>query len=61
MSVINLAILLASNAYGSKVEMGFWRASRYDINRDHILAYHEGVAISAPVEDYEERNALYAL
>ena len=41
--------------------MGFWRASRYRTDRQHVRAYHKYVEISAPEEDHDDLNALYAL
>jgi protein-ribulosamine 3-kinase len=41
--------------------MTSWRAARYRTNRHHQTAYHKFVEISQPVEDRDDRNALYAL
>jgi len=38
-----------------------FRAARYRTNRTHIHAYHKHMEISPPVEDFDDRNALYAL
>jgi protein-ribulosamine 3-kinase len=42
-------------------DLGMWRAARYRTNKAHIRAYHKLIEISAPVEDHDDRNALYAL
>jgi protein-ribulosamine 3-kinase len=41
--------------------MTSWRAARYDTTRLHQTAYHKLVERSHPVEDRDDRNALYAL
>lgn len=38
-----------------------FRAARYRTNKSHIHAYHKHVEISHPAEDFDDRNALYAL
>jgi len=38
-----------------------WRAARYRTNKSHVRAYHKLLEISAPAEDHDNRNALYAL
>ena len=43
------------------VDMSLWRAARYRTNKHHQTAYHKFIEISEPVEDRDDRNALYAL
>ncbi|PMD43817.1 hypothetical protein L207DRAFT_510291 [Hyaloscypha variabilis F] len=45
----------------NEYDMTSWRAARYRTNRHHQTAYHKFVEISQPVEDCDDRNALYAL
>ncbi|KAF9773962.1 hypothetical protein IL306_008099 [Fusarium sp. DS 682] len=42
-------------------DFGMWRASRYRTNRAHVRAYFKLAGISEPVEDQDDRHALYAL
>ena len=42
-------------------DMSSWRSDRYRFNREHRDAYHKIIPPSEPVEDYDDRNALYAL
>ena len=41
--------------------LGAWRPARYKIGKPYVEAYHEYMPISAPVEDHDDRNALYAM
>ena len=41
-------------------EMGTWRPVRYKLGRPYMEAYHKFFPISAPEEDHDDRNALYA-
>jgi protein-ribulosamine 3-kinase len=38
-----------------------FRAARYRTNKAHVLAYQRLVGASYPLEDRDDRNALYAL
>jgi fructosamine-3-kinase len=38
-----------------------WRAARYAFDKTHLDAYLEVVPASEPQEDYDNRNALYAM
>ncbi|KIW90859.1 uncharacterized protein Z519_08642 [Cladophialophora bantiana CBS 173.52] len=42
-------------------DLGMFRASRYRTSRAHIRAYNQLVGFSDPSEDFDDRNALYAL
>lgn len=42
-------------------DLGMFRQARYRTNKSHIRAYHKLMEISHPAEDFEDRNALYAL
>ncbi|KAF2683552.1 hypothetical protein K458DRAFT_487708 [Lentithecium fluviatile CBS 122367] len=49
----------SASFYGhNEYDFGMWRRPRYRFDRTHMRKYHE---ISAPVEDEDDRNALYAL
>lgn len=45
----------------NEYEASPWRATRYRLNRTHLLAYRKLVPVSEPAEDHDDRNALYAL
>ena len=47
----------AHNEYG----LGNWRPERNRSSKDHFTAYHNHYLKSDLVEDYDNRNALYAL
>ncbi|KAF5010442.1 hypothetical protein FDECE_3411 [Fusarium decemcellulare] len=42
-------------------EFGMWRASRYRTNKAHVQAYFKLRGVTEPVEDQDDRHALYAL
>lgn len=42
-------------------ELGNWRADRNMFGFEYFDAYHEHIEMSEPKEDYDDRNALYAL
>lgn len=42
-------------------DFGMWRASRYLINRPHIAAYFNLLAITESQEDQDDHHALYAM
>ena len=42
-------------------DLGMWRAKRYQFGRLYVREYQKHVPISAPVSDWDDRNALYAL
>lgn len=43
------------------VDLGMWRAIRYQTNTSHVRAYRRKTEPSPPVEEFDDRNALYAL
>lgn len=45
----------------NEYDMTSWRSARYRTNRHHQTAYHKFIEISEPIEDRDDRNALYAL
>lgn len=45
----------------NEYELGTWRPARYKIGKPYMEAYHKHMPISAPVEDHDDRNALYAM
>ena len=42
-------------------DLGMWRATRYQFGRSYVKEYQKHVPISAPVSDWDDRNALYAM
>ncbi|CAF9917036.1 MAG: hypothetical protein HETSPECPRED_003080 [Heterodermia speciosa] len=54
--VFDACCFYAHNEY----ELGSWRPTRYKLGRPYVNAYHEHFPISAPVEDHDDRNALYS-
>lgn len=42
-------------------ELGNWRPARNKFTSTYFKEYHKHVRRSEPVEDYDERNALYAM
>ncbi|KXJ87211.1 Fructosamine/Ketosamine-3-kinase [Microdochium bolleyi] len=47
--------------YGhNEYDLGMWRAERYLTNKSHAQAYFHIAGISHPLEDVDDRNALYA-
>ncbi|KAL8912459.1 MAG: hypothetical protein Q9171_002552 [Xanthocarpia ochracea] len=45
----------------NEADLGPWRASRYRLGRSYMKEYHKLIPISDPVEDWDDRNALYAM
>jgi len=45
----------------NEYEMGNWRQRRHKIGKKYFEAYHEIIPKSEPVEDYDDRNALYCV
>ncbi len=42
-------------------DLGTWRSPRYRLGKPYIKEYLKHVPISEPVEDFDDRNALYAM
>lgn len=42
-------------------ELGNWRPERNGFGKEHFEAYHSRIDKSEPLEDYDDRNTLYAL
>lgn len=42
-------------------EFGNWRPERNKFTRKYFNAYHSHIPKSAPEDDYDDRNALYAM
>ena len=42
-------------------ELGNWRPDRNMFSKSYFTAYHNHIPKSSPKEDYDDRNALYAL
>ncbi|KAM0323295.1 hypothetical protein ACHAQA_008887 [Verticillium albo-atrum] len=55
--VYDPASFWAHNEY----ELGNWRPERNKFTQAYFRAYHSHIVKSEPVEDYDDRNALYAL
>ncbi|KAI4280194.1 MAG: hypothetical protein L6R38_004637 [Xanthoria sp. 2 TBL-2021] len=45
----------------NEADLGPWRAPRYRLGRSYMKEYHNHIPISVPVEDWDDRNALYAM
>lgn len=45
----------------SEADLGLWRAPRYRLGRSYLEEYKKIMGMSEPHEDWEDRNALYAL
>ena len=48
-------------ANGNLVELAMMRESRYEFTGEHARKYTDVVPPSEPVEDFDDRNALYAM
>ncbi|KAK8044540.1 hypothetical protein PG993_004564 [Apiospora rasikravindrae] len=48
--------------YGhNELDLGMMREPRYDFTGEHVSKYLEAIPPSEPVEDFDDRNALYAM
>ena len=47
--------------YVFAVDLSLFRAPRYLLNKSHIDEYTKEVGISEPMDDFDDRNALYSL
>ncbi|KAL8989416.1 MAG: hypothetical protein Q9169_008365, partial [Polycauliona sp. 2 TL-2023] len=45
----------------NEADLGPWRAPRYRLGRSYMEEYHKHIPISTPVDDWDDRNALYAM
>ena len=56
-------VLFDSCAYWghNEADLGIWRATRYGMGRPFFAEYHKLMDVSEPKEDWDDRNALYAL
>ncbi|KAL9060261.1 MAG: hypothetical protein Q9206_001093 [Seirophora lacunosa] len=45
----------------NEADLGSWRAPRYRLGRPYMTEYHKHIRASSPAEDWDDRNALYAL
>ncbi len=45
----------------NEVDLGSWRAPRYKMGRPFFREYRRAMGLSEPQEDWEDRNALYAV
>ncbi|KAK2807268.1 hypothetical protein FQN50_005556 [Emmonsiellopsis sp. PD_5] len=51
----------AASFYGhNEYDLGVWRADWNEIGEPYMMEYHKHFPISEPVEDHDDRNALYA-
>jgi len=59
----NAVIIFDSCAFWghNEADLGSWRASRYKMGRPFFKEYQKAMGISEPQEDWDDRNALYAL
>lgn len=45
----------------NEADLGTWRAPRYKMGRPYFKEYQRVMQISEPAEDWDDRNALYAM
>lgn len=45
----------------NEADLGTWRAPRYKMGRPYFEEYQRVIQISEPAEDWDDRNALYAM
>ncbi|KAH0536564.1 hypothetical protein FGG08_006572 [Glutinoglossum americanum] len=45
----------------NEADLGTWRSPRYRLGKPYIKEYLKHIPVSAPVEDFDDRNALYAM
>ncbi|KAG8161739.1 hypothetical protein KVR01_008726 [Diaporthe batatas] len=45
----------------NEADLGTWRAPRYKLGRPYFEEYQRAIQISEPQEDWDDRNALYAI
>lgn len=59
----NKVILFDSCAFWghNEADLGTWRAPRYKMGRPYFKEYQLSMQISEPQEDWDDRNALYAM
>lgn len=58
----NPIIFDACSFYGHhEYELGTWRSPHYRIGKPYLRAYHKKYPKSEPVEDWDDRNALYSI
>ncbi|OBT61184.1 hypothetical protein VE03_09437 [Pseudogymnoascus sp. 23342-1-I1] len=50
-----------SSFYATNHELGNWRPDRNKFDKNYFLEYHSLVGKSEPVDDYDDRNALYGM
>ncbi|KAI9785899.1 MAG: hypothetical protein M1839_008165 [Geoglossum umbratile] len=55
--IFDAAAIYAHNEY----ELAPWRPTRHKIGKLHMDAYHKHFPISAPKEDFDDRNTLYCI
>ncbi|CAI0650331.1 unnamed protein product, partial [Colletotrichum noveboracense] len=58
----NPIVFDACSLYGHhEYELGTWRSPHYRIGKPYVRAYHQKYPKSEPVEDWDDRNALYSM
>ncbi|MCJ1351614.1 MAG: hypothetical protein MMC33_001598 [Icmadophila ericetorum] len=45
----------------NEFDLSLFRAPRYLLNKSHVDEYRKEVGVSEPIDDFDDRNALYAL
>ncbi|KAE9378604.1 hypothetical protein N431DRAFT_553040 [Stipitochalara longipes BDJ] len=55
--IYDASALYAHNEY----DLASWRCTRHRIGKSYMKAYHRHFPISAPEEDHDDRNLLYAI
>ena len=56
-----LAGVVADTKLGWPVDLAMMREPRYQFTIEHVNKYKEVVGPSEPVEDFDDRNALYGM
>ncbi|KAH0563490.1 hypothetical protein GP486_001941 [Trichoglossum hirsutum] len=55
--IFDASAFYAHNEY----ELGPWRPTRHKIGKSYVHVYHKHFPISAPEEDFDDRNTLYCI
>ncbi|KAF7539100.1 hypothetical protein G7054_g2449 [Neopestalotiopsis clavispora] len=58
---LHIGSLFRDQAHNNRVEMAPWRPARQKMGKPYVEAYLKHFPASDPVEDFDGRNALYAL
>jgi len=45
----------------NEADLGSWRATRYKMGKPYLKEYQRVMGVSEPRQDWDDRNALYAM